>query len=162
LVQPKISLISYDQCLNVSLELTKHHINTNYGDSNNKRANPQMCIPNWHKEKIKLFREGRHHILIYRVLLNYVCQWRQCENSWVVSFQVIILFMVEYDSSFELWLPVTTMETNVSFYIKVKMWLLPLILSWSILPIVSPVTSYCSISGIKSLVRHDGGSGSGS
>lgn len=36
----------YNQCLNVSLELTKHQIITNYCDFNNKRANPQMSIPN--------------------------------------------------------------------------------------------------------------------
>jgi hypothetical protein len=38
----------------------------------------------------------------------------------VIYFQVIILFMLEYDSSFELWLYVTTMEANVSFLIMVE------------------------------------------
>jgi len=62
-----------------------------------------------------------------------------------------------HDSSFELRLPVTTMETNVSLSIKVKMQLLPLLWSWIIVSIVSPVISYCKISGIRVLVRLVGG-----
>jgi len=44
--------------LSLSLSLTKHQIITNYDDSKQQESNPQMGIPNWHKEKIKLFREG--------------------------------------------------------------------------------------------------------
>jgi hypothetical protein len=36
----------YNQYLHISLELTKHQIITGHDDSNNKRANPQMSIPN--------------------------------------------------------------------------------------------------------------------
>jgi len=38
----------------------------------------------------------------------------------VVYLQLTILFMVEYDSSFELWLSATTMEADVLFSTKVN------------------------------------------
>jgi len=99
----------YNQCLNVSLELIKHQIITNYDDLSNKRENPQMSIPNWHKEKIKLSREGRHHIPTSRIILNYDCQWRHCKIlewfrfKWLYSLWWSMIVLLNSDCRWQQW-----------------------------------------------------------